>query len=304
MSTILQLNIQHTESLKPQSILNGSSSGASNSEIPSLHLQVNHLADSISDEAVRVAVSRVLADLVLLLDYLSLVEAAPQEPVRISERLSILDAVRGEAASLVDFIENHALQVDGLEKSLHETLDGAAYAIKHEIRRIFDGELAEITSQDQRTHGILLHAHGVLRNCFQQCMINLACVFDDDVCGARLFQDWRIRRERSLLLCRDLASLVDLLKDDRNQSLNKIAEHLRTFRQGSMQWLMYKDWQDYEALSEEVLNSISSGERPTDLLHCFCCYLETLLGHVKARAVLADSTLQPSPDCEEVAVSG
>src|SRR5258705_12896526 len=127
MSTILQLNIQPPENFKPQSILSGSFSPASDSEMPNLQLQVTRLAGSITDEAVRIVVSKVLADLVFLLDYLSLVEAAPQEAVRIPERMSILDAVRGEAASLVEFIENHALQVEGLEKSLHETLDGSAY---------------------------------------------------------------------------------------------------------------------------------------------------------------------------------
>jgi len=301
MNTILRLKTQTTEIPKSRSLWGGSTSNPSDSEIPNLQLQVTRLSGAISDETVRIAVSKVLADLVFLLDYLSLVEAPPQEPVRIPERLSILDVVRSEAASLVDFIEGHALKLDGLESALHDTLDASAYAIKHEIRRIFEGELTEITAQDKKAHGLLLHAHGILVNCFQQCMINLACVFDDEVSGARLFHDWQIRRERSLLLCRDLATLVDLLKDGPNQPLKKIAEHLELFRKGSMQWLMYKDWQDYEVLAEEVLNSINRGERPTDTLHRFCCYLETLLTHVKARAVLANSTYQPAPVYAEVA---
>jgi hypothetical protein len=57
--------------------------------------------------------------------------------------------------------------------------------------------------------------------------------------------------------------------------------------------LMYKDWQQYEALSEQIIAAIRNGERPIDLMHNMGCYLETLLAHVKARSVLSDLALEP-----------
>lgn len=270
-------------------------------DLPNLQSQVNLLASSINDEPVRLVVGKVLADLVFLLDYLSLVESTPQDSCRIVERLSILDAIRGEALLLVEFIENCAMQIEVMDDSLREILDGVGYAIKLEVRRIFEYELAqmEFAKGDHQTHGLLLYAQGVLTNCFQQCMINLASMFDESVTAEQLFHDWRVRRERSLRLYRDLEALIEVLRESSRASLEAIAEELKSFKEGSMQWLLYKDWQEYEALSEAVMVSISNGEKPSDLLHRFGCYLETLHAHVKARAVLAD-LVEPCHVYEEV----
>ena len=237
---------------------------------------------------------KILTDLVFLLDYLSLIEGASREG-GVRSVLSILRAVRAQACSLVSFIENHALALEGLDEVLHETLDSAAYGIKHEVRRIFDCELAGVTfdQTDHETHGSLLDAHGVLTNCFQQCMVNLFRVFDDSLTAAQLFHDWQTRREHSLLLFKDLSALIDLVNDTEKKSLAFIAEQIESFRLGSMRFLMYKDWQAYEALTEPIVTLIGNGESPIDLLHSFGCYLETLLGQVKGRAVLADSGLEP-----------
>lgn len=237
---------------------------------------------------------KILTDLVFLLDYLSLVEGASRES-SVRSVLSILCFVRAEACSLVAFIENHALTLGGVDEVLHETLDSAAYGIKHEVRRIFDSELAGMTFDrtDQETHRSLLDAQGVLTNCFQQCMVNLLRVFDDSLSAARLFHDWQARRDHSFLLFKDLSALIDLVNDTEKESFASIAEQLESFRLGSMRFLMYKDWQAYEALTEPIIASIGNGESPIDLLHSFGCYLETLLGQVKGRAVLTDSGLEP-----------
>lgn len=302
MSTFLQSNTQFNGSPGPKiGPLEGSLEN-SYSQSPNLHSQVTVLTNTISDEAVRLAVGKVLTDLVFLLDYLSLV-AGPRGLGGIKEVVAILNTVRGEAYSLAVFIENHALQLEGIDDSLSETLDSSAYAINHEVRRIFNGEIAHMSLDrgGQETHGTLLHAQGVLTNCFQQCMINLARVFDASLTDARLFQDCQSRRESSLILYHDLSELLALVQAGQKASLSNfpernldfLARQLTSFREGSMQSLMYRDWQQYEALSEEIIASIRKKERPTDPLHHMECYLETLLAHVKARSVLADLSLEP-----------
>ncbi len=103
-------------------------------------------------------------------------------------------------------------------------------------------------------------------------------------------------------LYRDLEALTVILKEPDNLSLAQIARELEAFRQGSMQWLMYKDWQDYEAQAEPAIASINRGENPADLLHSLGCYLETLLAHVKTRAVLADLVFETRRSYEDVTV--
>jgi hypothetical protein len=258
-------------------------------EIPNLQLQVSRITKSIAEEPLRHALQKVLGDLVFLLDYLSLLREQP--PFNdYEESVSILQAVRVDADLLVTFIEAEVLQLDEIDEVLRDTFDSTAYAIKHELRRIFVGELSEpqITTQEQATHSSLLHARGVLRNCFQHCVIDLVRVFDDSVTGARLYDDWRIRREQSSLLCQELAALIDLLNHKPKPIFEGIVGRLDAFRESGMQSLMYKDWQEYEALADRLIKTIRQGEHASDLLHQLSCYLETLLGHVRTRAVLVD----------------
>lgn len=301
MSTFLQKNTQFTEIFERKTGPAGTLDGAAGSQRPNLQSHVSVLTNSISDEAVRLAVGKVLADLVFLLDYLSLV-AGPRNVGGVKEVISILKTVRCEANSLAVFIENNALRLEGLGDHLRETLDSSAYAINHEVRRIFKSDLASMSldRDDQETRGALLHAQGVLTNCFQQCMINLARVFDASLTDASLFQDWQSRRESSLVLYKDLSELIALVQASAKvslehfpeQSLDHLQARLASFREGSMQCLMYRDWHQFEALSEAIITSITSGENPADRLHHMGCYLETLLAHVKARSVLADLALE------------
>ncbi len=303
MSTFLQLNTQFIGSFEPKTNHTGAGDEACSVPVPNLQAQVSVLTNSISDEVVRLAVGKILTDLVFLLDYLSLV-ADSRNIGGIKEVVSILHTVRGEAYSLAVFIENNALRLDGLSDRLRETLDSSAYAINHEVRRVFNTDLAHLSLDwnNQETRGALLHAQGVLTNCFQQCMINVARVFDTNLTDASLFQDWQSRRESSLVLYHDLSELVALIQASAEDSLNcfpeqphdHLVERLASFREGSMQCLMYKDWQQFEALSEAILAAIRIGESPADRLHHMGCYLETLLAHVKARSVLADLVLEAS----------
>lgn len=301
VSTFLQLNTQFTKSLERKPNPGEARAGVSASPIPNLQSQVSVLTNTISDEAVRLAVGKVLTDLVFLLDYLSLV-AGPPNFSAAKEVILIFNTVRSGAYSLAVFIENNALRLEGLGDRLRQTLDSSAYAINHEVRRVFSSDVAHLSldRDDHETRGALLHAQGVLTNCFQQCLINLARVFDASLTDASLFQDWQSRRESSLILYRDLSELIALVKGSWKDSLRYfpqqsrylLEERLASFREGSMQCLMYKDWQQFESLSETILAAVRRGENPAAQLHHMGCYLETLLAHVKARSVLANLNLE------------
>jgi hypothetical protein len=264
----------------------------SQTEFPNLQSQVTAFLNSLTDETVRIVLGKVLSDLVFLLDYLSLVETNPDKPNRILERLSILHAVRGEAHALGDFIETHALHISGLDKTLISALDATAYAIRHEVRRVFEGELdqAKSDTNDRNVYGSLIHTQGVLTNCFRQCMIGLIRVYDRNVSGLLLFNDWKTYRDRSMMLAQDLTALAQLVQDPAHTSTEIIVERLKSFKSGSMQWLMYKDWNEYDVLAHEVIVAMNRGECPDDQLHKLGCYLETLLAHVKSRSVLSETS--------------
>jgi len=68
VSTLLQLNTPFTGRFEPEASPSEAYVGTSSSEIRELQSQVTVLTNSISDEAVRLAVDKVLTELVFLLD--------------------------------------------------------------------------------------------------------------------------------------------------------------------------------------------------------------------------------------------
>jgi len=210
------------------------------------------------------------------------------------ESLSLLEVLQVEAHTLVDYIETKAIPAEGVSDKLREVLDGIIYGISHDLRRIFERELIRTATEQSPpvVYGKILHAHGLLSNCFQQATITLLQSFNPAVDGATLFDDSELRLKQSLVLCRDLSSLLRFVRRAETQTdpdtHRKIVGKILEFRDGSMQYLMYKDWRGYETLALEVVTSIENNLDAQPVLHQFGCYLEILYGHVKMRAVLAN----------------
>jgi hypothetical protein len=78
----------------------------------------------MSDVVLKLSASRVMNNLVFLLDYLRIIsDDRPSGSEAVNEILSILDIVREEADSLVAYVEGHALKLHGSEGTLGETFD-------------------------------------------------------------------------------------------------------------------------------------------------------------------------------------
>jgi hypothetical protein len=210
------------------------------------------------------------------------------------ENLSILDVLHFEIRSLLEYVETTAMNTPGISERFQDVLDGISYGISHDVKRIFERELiGEIKEQSTPVvYGKILHTHGLLTNCFQQSLITLLQVFNPKLDPFHIFDDFEQRLRQSLLLCNDLAALMRVVrhaeKEPTPDFLHTVVEHALKFRDGSMQYLMYRDWRGYERLALALITSIETNGDSKDLLHQFGCYLEVLYGHVKMRAVLRD----------------
>jgi hypothetical protein len=227
-------------------------------------------------------------------DWLARIENNLQKLDTLLESLSLLEVLEFESRSLTDYIETRAIPASRGHERLTDVLDGITYGITHDLRRIFERELVRgVTEQSiPIVYGKIMHAHGFLTNCFQQSTITLLQVFKPSVDGSKLFNDVELRLEQSLVLCKDLSSLMRFVRLAQAKNdpdvLRSVTARILEFRDGSMQYLMYKDWRGYESLALEVITAVENNLDPKPLLHRFICYLEVLYGHVKMRAVLAD----------------
>ena len=238
----------------------------------------------------------ILIELVRFFDWLARIENNLHKLDTLLESLSLLEVLEFEARSLTHYIQSKAQKVataSGNDR-LSDVLDGISYGITHDLRRIFERELVRgVTEQSTPiVYGKILHAHGLLTNCFQQSTITLLQVFQP-IDASALFNDIESRLQQSLVLCKDLSSLMRFVKLSQANSdpdvLRTVSARILEFRDGSMQYLMYKDWRGYESLALEVITAVENNLDSKPLLHKFLTYLEVLYGHVKMRAVLAEN---------------
>jgi len=259
-----------------------------------LQREINGVIRRIENPGLAEIASNILGELVRFFAWLSRIDENLQRLDTLLESLSLLEVLQVEAHSLVDYIETKAMPAEAINDKLREVLDGIIYSINHDLRRIFERELVRTVAEQSPpvVYGKILHAHGLLSNCFQQAMITMLQSFNPAVDGATLFNDSELRLKQSLVLCRDLSSLLRFARRAETQTdpdtLRKVVAKILEFRDGSMQYLMYKDWRGYETLALEVVTSIENNLDAQPLLHQFGCYLEILYGHVKMRAVLAN----------------
>ena len=266
---------------------------------------IDQVLNSIQDAALRNVTQTILSEMLRFFDWLARIENNLHKLDTLQESLSLLEVLEFEARSLLDFIDNRARKVATENERLHEVLDGITYGISHDLRRIFERELVRGVTEHSIpiVYGKILHAHGLLTNCFQQSTITLLQVFNPALDATSLFNDIEARLKQSLVLCKDLSSLMRFVRLSQANSdvnvLRTVVDRILEFRDGSMHYLMYKDWRGYESLALEVVTAIENNLDPKPLLHRFLCFLELLYGHVKMRAVLAENFPYSGGDQEE-----
>jgi hypothetical protein len=234
-----------------------------------------------------------------LLGLLRFIEISLAGDAQLKRLLPVFTLIHEETRALLDFIEGRALRVEGLDSGTREILDGTAYAIRMELRKAFEHELAGFCSlrQPPQLFAKVESASGLLRDCYQQSVVALAQCFDPAMDGSELFPSFQTKLEQSLTLRSDLWALVNLVR--RAPSEGKAFEHTRllerlsAFTEGSQRYLMYKDWEPFERFVEEVELSRAPAEL-SQALHRFEAFLETLFGQVNMRAVLADLPFDPN----------
>jgi hypothetical protein len=259
-----------------------------------LQYEIDLALERVYNPHLREISQTILDEMVRFFDWLARIENNLQKLDTLLESLSLLEVLEFEARSLTDFIDTRAVKLAAGNERLLDVLDGISYGISHDLRRVFERELVRgVTEQSiPIVYGKILHAHGLLTNCFQQSTITLLQVFNPGLDAAKLFNDVELRLQQSLILCKDLSSLMRFVRlaqaNDDPDVLRSVTARILEFRDGSMQYLMYKDWRGYESLALEVITAVENNLDPKPLLHRFICYLELLYGHVKMRAVLAD----------------
>jgi hypothetical protein len=256
----------------------------------------------IGNEQLRQDVAKVLLELFRLLRYLGFIAEDLENDKPLKNSLLIFSLVNSEVRLLLEFIENKLLKVRNLPHDVHQAIDSCAYALNMELRKIFGRELVGFVylRQAPPIYAKVENSHGLLRDAFQQSVVALAQVFDPQLTGTEIFQAFQTKLDQSLTIRNDIWRLLSFVRrfveSGTREDSPALVERMALFRDTSLKHLMYKDWDAYEQFLEEVI--VARGfEDVQQVSHRFAVFLETLLGQVNMRAVLADHPFE-YPDVE------
>lgn len=242
-------------------------------------------------------VALVFLELLRLVRYL---EHASPERLREADRkhaVLVFSLVTAEARQLMLWLDRAVLPTLDREAPLGQIYDAFVYSIPMELRKVVNTELLDLAAsrQVESVKARIENSHGILRDCFQQSVVQLAHVFEPSVRGEEIFPGFSEKLGQSVHLRDGIARLVLAVRRFRRSQDAAGAEGLREemarFYDGSMRYLMYRDWVGYESFFIEVLKCSSlAGLEPIG--HRLEAFLVTLLREVRKRAVLQDV---PSP---------
>jgi hypothetical protein len=176
---------------------------------------------------------------------------------------------------------------------MRDTLDSFVYCIPLELKKVIHSELSDLYfyNRPDTIYIRIENSHGILRDCFQQSVLQLAQVLEPGLEGKQIFAQFETKLEQSLVLRESLVQLMEIVhrfqrtRDEDTASMLK--RNVAEFYERSLKNLMYRDWGGFELFFGEILKC-ESVPGLLQIAHRFETYLVTLLREVSKRAVLQE----------------
>ncbi|MBX7220449.1 MAG: hypothetical protein K1Y36_10930 [Blastocatellia bacterium] len=248
---------------------------------------------SIPNDMLRQDMAKVFLEFFRLMHYLDFIQNDLSQDRPLKDSILIFTLINADAVMLMEYLEKRVMRIPDLSTTVSEAIDATVYALQMELRKVFGRELIGFVHlrQAPAIYAKVENAHGLLRDCFQQSVVALAQVFDLQFEGAVLFDTFQTKLDQSLRLRSDSWRLLCHLRrfeEKADKSLvMPLIEQITVYRDTTLKYLMYKDWDEYERFLEEVI-AARNLEELLKVVHLFGTFLETLLGQVNMRAVLAN----------------
>jgi hypothetical protein len=211
--------------------------------------------------------------------------------------LLIFAFVYERTQTLIAQINNRLSSVKDEESEFFIALDGASYSASMEIRKAFSQELSRVVGV-RPAHLVYAHievAHSLLSAGFEEVIASFARSIKPEIKASDIFSTFRTKLEQSLILRAALAKTLRAVKaaevELTKSEIVNMRNMIELFNHEAFHFLFYKDKETVERFIEEVRFTVDSKDL-APILHRFGAYLETLLGAVSMRAVLAGHPLE------------
>jgi hypothetical protein len=251
------------------------------------------IVKSIDNDLLRQDIAKVFLEFFRLLRYLDFISSDLSHDRPLKDSLLIFSLINSEAQLLIEFMETRLLKIADLSPSIYNAIDACIYAMQMDLKKVFGRELVGFVylRQAPPIFAKVENSHGLLRDCFQQSIVSLVQIFEANFDGTELLDSFQTKLEQSLRLRLDIWRLLCAIRkfeaDPDEIKTTALIEQMAVFRDNSLKYLMYKDWDDFEKLLEEVIMTRTL-EEFLKMIHVFSTFMEALLGQINMRAVLAN----------------
>ncbi|HZM51657.1 MAG TPA: hypothetical protein VFE68_14230, partial [Vicinamibacteria bacterium] len=203
--------------------------------------------------------ARVFLELFRLLHYLDYADPAHTDEDQLKNTILIFSLTTSETRLLLTYLERRVLKALSPDSPAFALYDSFVYCLPFELKKVINTELLDIsvTRQPDIVRARVENSHGILKDCFQQSVVQLAQAFDAKVEGRDIFPDFTAKLEQSVGLRDSLARLIRAVRQfqaTRDEYLAvAMKEEISVFYDHNMKDLMYRDWSGFELFFIEIL---------------------------------------------------
>lgn len=251
---------------------------------------------AISEENLRQSAAVILLYLFRFLLYLDLVERDLKLKQCPRHSLVIFALLHEEMEKLSEFVKSRLHKGRGAGHSLWNAAELMLYSLRIDSVRAQERELIflSLETEPPRIYSKIESGQGLLRNCFENCVVTLVQAIDKDFDGRQIFPQLVDRFHEAQKLRRDLWDLRQYMKDVLDKrvefNLDTMMTRVTEFRESSLPFLMYRDWEEFQRFSDSTITASNPIELRT-LLRKFVSFLETLVQEVSKRGILHETAL-------------
>jgi hypothetical protein len=252
--------------------------------------RVARLIRGIGSEGDRRQAAKVFLELFRLLHYLEYTDPARLPESQLRDTILPFALITSETRLLLAYIEKK-LKGREIQSPADQVYDSFVYCLPLELRKVVNTELSDIsvTRQADNLRTRVENSHGILKDSFQQSIVQLAQAFDPDIDGARIFPDFIARRDQSVRLRDGLVEVIRVIRAFQAERTEAAAAAMKdgisAFYDHYIKYLMYRDWSGFELFYIEILKCGSMGALG-QIAHRFEVFLLTLLREVQKRWLL------------------
>ncbi len=250
---------------------------------------------SVEDPRQRKHAAKVFLEFFRLLHYLEYADPQDLDEDNLKSTILIFSLITSETRLLLSYVERRVLKALDPDSAAYQCYDSFVYCVPLELKKVINTELLDISvsRQSDNVRARVENSHGILKDCFQQSIVQLAQAFDG-VDGKEIFPDFTAKLDQSVALRDGLAHLILSVRDfqtsrDESSAL-RMKEDISRFYDTSMKFLMYRDWSGFELFFIEILKC-SSLTALSQIGHRFETFLMTLFREVQKRGILHEVPL-------------